>query len=40
MPDSPAIKAWVKRVDERLDGDAIAAFEAEAMKELSALEDA
>ncbi|NKX40770.1 glutathione S-transferase family protein [Rhodobacteraceae bacterium R_SAG1] len=40
MPDSPAIKAWVKRVDERLDGDAIAAFEAEAMKELSALEEA
>ncbi len=35
LPDSPAIKAWVDRVDSHLDGAAIAAYEASAMARLT-----
>ncbi|MEX5565110.1 glutathione S-transferase family protein [Pseudophaeobacter sp. 1A16562] len=40
MPDSPAIKAWVKRVGDALDGSALAAYEANAVAELGALQSA
>ncbi|UWR41254.1 glutathione S-transferase family protein [Phaeobacter inhibens] len=40
MPDSAIIKSWVERVGRRLDGEAIGAFEAQALSTLNALEDA
>ena len=40
MPDSAIIKSWVDRVGHRLDGEAIAAFEVQALSTLNALEDA
>jgi glutathione S-transferase len=40
MPDSPAIKAWVKRVGDALDGSALATFEDKAVAELGALQSA
>lgn len=35
MPDSDAVRAWIARVDAALDGSALAAFEAEAMAQLT-----
>ncbi|MCE8546239.1 glutathione S-transferase family protein [Ruegeria pomeroyi] len=40
MPDTPAIKAWVERVGNSLDGAAIAAYEASAMARLDTLKEA